>query len=310
MMFPRTSHGREISREIISRFASRMALHCRAIRQLTYSKILSLLALVGLWSSCFSDYLNDPRDNLFYDRILLLGVFFYRLRELFRTSPGHRRFNGLFWLLLPGIVTTLVAYFVIHSRSLAIYGTLLYSCGLCLAWLGWQQCRRILPGFLALAIMTYPPQVVYTSLSELARSVSYRMTEVLASLLLPQFVFHDYFIQLKNSEFVIKFEPACGGALFILSYLSLMILLKVINFSWMAIAKAALVALLLGFILNIARIIFVLALVGAGYAEVALHTRHDLIGHLFQLFGLFIMISLPENVRFHRAGLISGADCR
>lgn len=259
------------------------------------SLILALVYLLGLCLAYYSAYLNSPEDNLFYDRILVLTIFLYRSRWMCARFADKTSGICAVYLLSPGLLMTVLSALVFRSQALAIYGTLAFAFGLILAWHGRQVWRRALPAFAALAVVTYPPQSVFAWMCEFTRWLSYFLSKQIAGFVMPHLIFGDYLISSTEFDFDIMFAPACGGIFFVLSYLSLMILINNRFFDAYALLGTAFRAVMMGLIINIARIIFILALVSWGEEEAALHSMHELIGHIFATIGIAVLMLVSAN---------------
>lgn len=279
-------------------------LSCRRFAPKIGKNIFSLYALLLVATAylaviaCRSiqDYLNTPADNLFYDRLLVLTIFFYRGRWMWAPYAKQSTVAEAVCLLAPGFVMSILAILAFNSRSLSIYSVFIFSLGLVLAWHGKQVWRRALPAFIALMVITYPPYVIYAWLCELARWISYVLAQKIAQLTMAHLIFGDYVISSTEFDFDIIFEPACGGIFFVLSYLSLMILLKINSFDAAVFIKCVITAVAVGVVVNIARIMSILVLVSLGQAEPALHSMHDTIGHVFAAMGVAVLLMLPDNL--------------
>lgn len=242
-----------------------------------------------------SGYFHTPEDLLFYDRLLVTTLVAWRLRHavwcqrttfFLETRISSKVLLGFTLLFVAGCLT--------DSRTAAIYLTLVYASGLVLFIKGQGALRRMAPLLSALGIMSYPPRHVWEPLTAWSQSLCLAATRKICEYLLPEarFAANEVII----GETVIAFDPECGGFHLVCTMVAMALVFGSKIVALAMLFKVLIITGLLALVLNIARVVCILALTVFGYAEEALFEMHHEIGHGFAFLGILTSIGL---IRWH-----------
>ena len=270
--------------------------------------LAAAILLLGTFaaSSFFESYFLD--DHLFWERAIVAATALFLMVS--RVSRNRAIFINIENILVLFISAMLMStnFFYIKSISLNNYTFLLGMLGIAGFYGGPSAARWMMRPVGAVALLVYPPHVVFGPLSQGLLTLVIAGSAQLVTLLEQAFMgWLDLGITFSGHQVLVLGNPidfvhACSGIHFMMVYASFILLMPAIDSSANRVptpAKRLLGALgaglVLAYVMNLLRIILVLMMARFGHWDFALHSGHNLIGQIFIGIGLGVLVFVRKN---------------
>jgi exosortase/archaeosortase family protein len=253
---------------------------------LAWLYLLLAIAVVSFSRFFFVD------EGILAERILIAAwVTLGCVRMLRQESLGfigdRRALAALVLATLAAVLTLAVG----PIKSLHLYATL--GMMVCLAWYygGRAMMRQTLLLAGGLALLIYPPQLVFSHFQDAllvaVRGLVFPLCKGFAKVTVdPE--------GLEVAGLTLTIDPPCGGSMLAMTFASVSLVMINCRTTLQRIAIAVTGAVVLSLVINVARILTMVALANAGYAGFALDWGHSFLGRVFMFLGCLVIMTAVE----------------
>ena len=261
---------------------------------------MPLLGIFAAWSFSESYFLDD---HLFWERAVVAAMALYLMVNRVGRSPAIFINIENILLLFSAATIMTINFIYIKSLSLNNYTFLMGILGMTGFYGGPSAARWMIRPVGAVALLVYPPHIVFEPLSHGLLALVIAGSAQLVSLLEQAFLgwldlgitFHGHQVLVQGNP--IDFVHACSGIHFMMVYAAFILLIPAIESSsdhTPTPARRVLAALgaglALAYVMNILRIILILMMARFGQWDFALYSGHNLIGQIFIGIGLGVIV--------------------
>jgi exosortase/archaeosortase family protein len=228
------------------------------------------------------------------ERWILAILVTVRLGLLVARAPKGRLHLEALWLAIPAAALALATPAPIHSTALAMYAFLLLVLGV--MWLHGGRASAAPASLLvaALALTVYAPHPFLAPVYRLLLSGTVAAVDRLADLLFPDIDVQATSVVVAGET--IAFVEGCAGVELLMTFSALTLAIGA-GMRLGRVAVAVAFALALGVVLNLARIVTMIALGRAGFSDLAFHSGHIPLGHVFILGGALAILAGVERLK-------------
>jgi exosortase/archaeosortase family protein len=232
-------------------------------------------------------FVDDP---MFYERSILALVVVARFVWLLRhaTDRPTAYSRGTWLLLAAGATLMTLAQTLVPSQSLSLYGFLVFAAGLAHLFGGPTVGRRTSMMLAGLALLIFPPRIIHEPVLAWLQSLSYSSSTTILEALFANVRGTGDAIEAGGLS--IAFTASCAGAPLMMTFAAFPLILSPSPLNPRRLADMLVLALALGFLLNVARVVTVVTLARAGYLHLALGGGHALVGEAFVFVGVLALL--------------------
>ena len=238
-------------------------------------------------------YFGD--EALRYERIAIAALALLSVLRQLPRLVAKLDHPGAWMIMLPAQSVLASALTVAPSKSLAIYAYLVYWGGVAY-WLGGRALlKRCAPPLAALAVMVFLPGPLLGPLGAGLLAALVAASKFIIGVLFSDVPVAGAVVYIKQRP--VEFLFGCSGYDFMVTYVATCLVFWAGGDHMAKLFKEITLAILLAFILNLARVITMVALGRAGFWELALGSGHLWLGGVFIFAGAMVVI--------HRASVAS-----